>query len=105
MEMGLKNVNNEVEAFVGELAQLRKRELKLARVVNACEELLDRNLEYSDEITTGDILRLETLKRLVRDPEVANWMDLMRASDKAPLRQLHEGAHPQSNIDQELLGK
>lgn len=103
MEMELKNVNNEVEAFVGELRELRKRELKLARVVNACEELLDRGLEHATEIGPGDELRIETLKRLVQDPDIANWMDLMRAADKAPLRRLCETGHPRGNIDQGLL--
>lgn len=98
LELETKAVNNEVEQYVGELRELRARELKLAHIVNACEELLDRGLERSNDINAGDVLRIETLKRLVRDPDVANWMDLLRAANKAPLKRLVETGRP--SIDQ-----
>lgn len=99
MEKGMQPVNNEVESFVGELRQLREREVKFAKILNACEELLDRGMENGLDISPGDELRIETLKRLVQAPDIANWLDLMRASGKAPIKRLIEN-FTRPNIDQ-----
>jgi hypothetical protein len=87
-------MNHEVEAFEGELRQLRERELKLAKVVNACEEYMFRNPQSAFETSDADKMCILNLKRLVEDPAVANWMDRMRQTGKAPVRRFTDGTPP-----------
>lgn len=71
-------MNLEVEAFVGELRQLREREIKLAKVVGLVENLMERHLQDSDELSIEDTTALMTLGRAVQEPAIQNWIDHFR---------------------------
>jgi len=87
-------MNNEVEAFVGELRQLREREVKLAKVVTAVEELLQRGMERSHNYNDVDAMCINNLKRTVEDFDVANWIDKMRHEGRADPTRFTDGTPP-----------
>lgn len=79
-------VNNEVERFVGELRQLRERELKYAQLVGFVENLMEHRLQDSSEITTEDQNALRALFRAVSTPEVQDWIDKLRMAGKVDVK-------------------
>lgn len=86
LELPIKPMNNEVESFVGELRQLREREVKLARVAGLVETLFERNIQHSDGITFEDRMALDALRRSVNDPEISNLLDRLRQAGKIDVK-------------------
>lgn len=77
-------MNNEVEAYVGELRELRAREVKLAKLVTVVEEHLQGGVGTGDR-NSGAVDRRD-VERVLNDPDIANWMDRMRQRGLAPIR-------------------
>lgn len=79
-------MNNEVEAYVGELRQLREREVKLGRIVGLVESLMERRLSDSADLTEEDCAALDALQRSVEMPEIQNWVDGLRKTGKVDVK-------------------
>jgi hypothetical protein len=91
MEPGVNIVNNEVERFVGELRQLRERELKYAQLVGLVENLMEHRLQDSSEITLEDQNSIRALFRAVSTPEVQDWIDKLRMAGKVDVKRYPTG--------------
>lgn len=79
-------MNNEVERFVGELRQLRERELEYARLVGLVENLMEHRLQDSSEITLEDQNSIRALFRAVTTPAVQDWIDKLRLAGKVDVK-------------------
>lgn len=79
-------MNNEVESFVGELRQLREREVKLAKIAGLVETLLERNIQDSEDIMLEDRMALDALRRATIDPDVMALLDRLRQAGKIDVK-------------------
>jgi len=85
-------MNFEVEEYIGELRGLRAREIKLAVICSAVEELLD-NGPISDWHNAPNIRDPHEVDTMLSDPVISDWLNKMRKEGYAPFRRLpcHSG--------------
>lgn len=81
MESGDQNMNNEVESYVGELRELRAREVKLALLITRVEEHVQGGFEGNN----GQV-RAEEIQRMLLEPAISDWLDKLRRENRAPFR-------------------
>lgn len=84
-------MNLEFEAYVGELRELRERELQYARLAALVENLAEHRLQDSSDLSIEDVNAITALTRAVSTPAVENWLDKLRQEGKIDMKRYPTG--------------